>query len=29
LTLDQFFFWPKLPPNAGFGIKIFKKKFRV
>jgi len=26
LTLDQFIFWPKLPPNAGFGIKNFKKK---
>ena len=21
MTLDQFIFWPKLPPNAGFGIK--------
>ena len=25
LTLDQFIFWPKLPPNAGFGIKNVKK----
>jgi len=25
LTLDQFIFWPKLPPNAGFGIKNLKK----
>jgi len=28
LTLDQFIFWPKLPPNAGFGIKNLKKIFR-
>jgi len=27
LTLDQFIFWPKLPPNAGIGIKNLKKKF--
>ena len=27
LTLDQFIFWPKLPPNAGFGIKKVSKKF--
>ena len=27
LTLDQFIFWPKLPPSAGFGIKNLKKKF--
>jgi len=26
LTLDQFIFWPKLPPSAGFGIKNLKKK---
>jgi len=25
LTLEQFIFWPKLPPNAGFGIKNLKK----
>ena len=25
LTLDQFIFWPKLPPNVGFGIKNYKK----
>jgi len=25
LTLDQFIFWPKLHPNAGFGIKNLKK----
>jgi len=25
LTLDQFIFWPKLPSNAGFGIKNVKK----
>jgi len=25
LTLDHFIFWPKLPPNAGFGIKNLKK----
>jgi len=24
LTLDQFIFWPKLPPNARFGIKNLK-----
>ena len=24
-SLDQFIFWPKLPPNAGFGIKNLKK----
>jgi len=28
LTLDQFIFWPKLPPNAGFGIKNLQKNFR-
>jgi len=28
LTLGQFIFWPKLPPNAGFGIKNLKKNFR-
>ena len=27
LTLDHFIFWPKLPPNAGFGIKNLQKKF--
>jgi len=27
LTLDQFIFWPKLPSNAGFGIKKVSKKF--
>ena len=27
LTLDQFVFWPKLPPNAGFGIKNLEKNF--
>ena len=27
LTLDQFISWPKLPPNAGFGIKKSKKTF--
>jgi len=27
LTLDQFIFWRKLPPNAGFGIKNLKKNF--
>ena len=26
LTLDQFIFWPKLPPNAGFCIKNLRKK---
>jgi len=25
LTVDQFIFWPKLSPNAGFGIKNLKK----
>jgi len=25
LTLYQFIFWPKLPTNAGFGIKNIKK----
>ena len=29
LTLDQFIFWPKLPPNAGFGIKNLKKNSGV
>ena len=29
LTLDQFIFWPKLPPNAGFGIKNLKKNFQT
>jgi len=24
-TLDQFIFWLKLPPNAGFGIKNLKE----
>jgi len=28
LALDQFIFWPKLPPNAGFGIKNRKQNFR-
>jgi len=28
LTLDRFIFWPKLPPNAGFGIKNLKENFR-
>ena len=28
LTLDQFIFWPKLLPNAGFGIKNLKKNSR-
>jgi len=28
LTIDQFIFWPKLPTNAGFGIKNIKKNFR-
>jgi len=27
LTLYMFIFWPKLPPNAGLGIKNLKKKF--
>ena len=27
LTFEQFIFWPKLPPNAGFGIKNLKKIF--
>jgi len=27
LTLDQFIFWPKLPSNAGFGIKNLQKFF--
>ena len=27
LTLDQFIFWPKLPSNAGFGIKKSQKIF--
>jgi len=26
VTLDQFIFWPKLPPNAWFRIKNLKKK---
>ena len=26
LTLDQFIFWPKLPPNAGFCIKNLREK---
>jgi len=26
LTLDQFIFWPKLPPNVAFGIKNLEKK---
>ena len=27
LTLDQFIFWPKLPPKRGIWHKKFKKKF--
>jgi len=27
LTLDQFIFWPKLPPIAGFGMRKISKNF--